>query len=120
MLNFELEIQHSGINREVCMIRITSKQHNFRRCGMAHPRGATDYPDDRFSENDLRILRSEPMLSVEVVDDGIIARSENPEGLTVPKLKKLLDALKIQYPSVAVKADLIELLKKNTAPPPEE
>lgn len=102
------------------MIRITSKRHNFRRCGMAHPKTPVDYPDDRFSEEELKILQAERMLTVEIVDDGEIARSENPEKLTVPKIKKLLDTLKIEYPADAVKAGLLKLLKENTAPPPEE
>ena len=51
------------------MIRITSKRHNFRRCGAAHPKGTVDYPDDRFSEDELEILRAEPMLTVEVIKD---------------------------------------------------
>jgi len=102
------------------MIRITSKRHNFRRCGMAHPKQPVDYPDDRFSEEELSILQAERMLTVEVVDDGEIVRSENPEKMTVPKLKKLLGTLKIEYPADALKADLLRLLKEKTAAPPEE
>jgi Mu-like prophage FluMu N-terminal domain len=49
------------------MIRITSKRHNFRRCGVPHPKGAVDYPDEQFSEKELNVLRAEPMLSVETV-----------------------------------------------------
>ena len=47
------------------MIKITSASHNFRRCGMPHPKGSVEYPDDRFSEDDLAILKTEPMLTVE-------------------------------------------------------
>lgn len=102
------------------MIRITSKRHLFRRCGMAHPKQPVDYPDDRFSAEELKVLKAERMLNVEIVDDGGIAGSENPEKLTVPKIKKLLDTLKIEYPADAVKADLLMLLKEHTARPPEE
>ena len=49
------------------MIRITSKRHNFRRCGVAHPKGAAEYPDDKFSKKDLEILKTEPMFIVEAV-----------------------------------------------------
>jgi len=102
------------------MIRITSKRHNFRRCGMAHPKGPAEYPDGRFSAEELKVLKAEPMLTVEVIDSGEICRSENPEKLTVPKIKKLLDTLNIEYPADAVKADLLMLLKEHTARPPEE
>ena len=50
------------------MIRITSKRHNFRRCNMPHPKGSVEYPDDRFTEDDLAILKAEPMLTVETHD----------------------------------------------------
>lgn len=102
------------------MIRIASKRHNFRRCGMAHPKQPMDYPDDRFSDEELHILQVERMLTVEVIDDGEITRSENPEKMTVPELKKLLDDLKITYPTSAIKAALLKLLRDNTAAPPEE
>jgi hypothetical protein len=49
------------------MIRITSKQHNFRRCGMAHPKGTMEYPDDRFTAQELKILKAEKKLIVEIV-----------------------------------------------------
>lgn len=49
------------------MIRITSKRHNFRRCGIPHPKDPVEYPDDRFSEEELEILQAEPMLTVETV-----------------------------------------------------
>ena len=46
------------------MITITSKQDNFRRCGVAHRQTPTDYPDDYFSAIELDILQKEPMLVV--------------------------------------------------------
>jgi hypothetical protein len=49
------------------MIRIKSKRHNFRRCGIAHPSEAVEYPDDRFTPAELAILKAETMLIVEVV-----------------------------------------------------
>lgn len=54
------------------MIRITGKREGFRRCGVTHPAQPTDYPDDRFSTQDLAVLKSEPMLVVEEVpeEDG--------------------------------------------------
>jgi len=50
------------------MIRIRSKHHNFRRCGMAHPKEPREYPDDRFTGEELAILKAEPMLTVEVIE----------------------------------------------------
>lgn len=48
------------------MIRIAAKKDGFRRCGVAHAKEATDYPDGRWSTSDLEILRKEPMLVVTV------------------------------------------------------
>ncbi len=50
------------------MIRITAKKDGFRRCGIAHGKEPTDYPDNRFSKGDLEILQAEPML---VVEEGV-------------------------------------------------
>lgn len=53
-------------------------------------------------------------------DDGIIARASAPEEMTVPKLKELLDKLEVEYPVKANKAELVDLVKQNTATPPED
>lgn len=58
------------------MIRITSKTAGFRRCGVAHPAAPTDYPDDRFSREELKRLRTEPMLTVEIVEEEITPKDE--------------------------------------------
>jgi len=52
------------------MIRITSKQDGFRRCGTAHPKEATEYADDRFTPGELEILSNEPMLVVDLSQYG--------------------------------------------------
>lgn len=49
------------------MVRITSKQDGFRRCGVAHPSGPTDYPDGTFTTDQLQQLQNEPMLVVEII-----------------------------------------------------
>jgi hypothetical protein len=54
---------------ELKMIKIRSKKAGFRRCGIAHPKEAVQYPDDRFSEEELAILQAEPMLVVEIVKE---------------------------------------------------
>jgi hypothetical protein len=65
-----------------------------------------------------RLIRNGVVTETE--SDGIVADSEDPEKLTVAQLKDLLDKLKIEYPANAKKAELLELLEKNTAPPPED
>lgn len=51
------------------MIVISSKRHLFRRCGVAHTKESTEYPDDRFTEEELETLATEPMLAVKYVED---------------------------------------------------
>jgi len=50
------------------MIRIAAKQEGFRRCGIAHTVMETEYPEDRFTEEEMALLKAEPMLVVHVVD----------------------------------------------------
>jgi hypothetical protein len=57
------------------MIRIRSKQHLFRRCGIAHPKDPVEYPDDRFTKKELAVLKAEPML---VVQDLLDEEQEPP------------------------------------------
>jgi hypothetical protein len=51
------------------MIIITSKKDGFRRCGVAHPSRPTEHADDKFTEDELKSLQEEPMLTV-VVSEG--------------------------------------------------
>jgi hypothetical protein len=52
------------------MIRITAKpEKGFHRCGMFHPSGTNEYPDDAFTPEQLEILKNEPMLVVQVDGD---------------------------------------------------
>lgn len=51
------------------MITIASKKEGFRRCGVAHSQTQTSYPNDRFSEADLKALQDEPMLVVTISAD---------------------------------------------------
>lgn len=46
-------------------IRITSKKEGFRRCGVSHPASPVEFPDGRFSEEELKTLKAEPILVVE-------------------------------------------------------
>lgn len=52
------------------MIKITSKRHLFRRAGIVHPKGPVEYPDGKFTKEQLAALQAEPMLTVEITDDG--------------------------------------------------
>jgi hypothetical protein len=79
------------------MIRITSKQDGFRRCGIAHPKAATDYPDDRFTKAELDTLQAEPMLVVAIVaNEANDGKKENPKprSLNVGKTVELIVAAK--------------------------
>ena len=58
------------------MIRITSKQSGFRRCGVAHPAQPTDHPTDHFSKKEIEILKAEPMLMVTEVEDKTSAQTQ--------------------------------------------
>ena len=91
------------------MIRITSKKNNFRRCGIAHPDRAVDYPDDKFTKEELDKLKAEPMLIVEVLDKSQ-SGAKKESSLTVAQLKERLDILKIKYDPAAKKDDLVTLL----------
>lgn len=51
-------------------IRIKSKKAGFRRCGIAHPAEFVEYPDNKFSAEQLKTLKAEKMLIVEVGKPG--------------------------------------------------
>ena len=50
-------------------IQITCLRPGFRRCGLAHP-ALAEYPADRFTEDQLRMLKAEPMLVVTELPDA--------------------------------------------------
>ncbi len=70
------------------MIRITCKQDGLWRAGIRHARGATEYPDDAFDEGQLALLVAEPLLTVEVVDDG-----PQPDPFSDPEITVLVAAI---------------------------
>jgi hypothetical protein len=51
------------------MIRITSKKDGFWRCGVRHSATSIDYPNNRFTKEELAVLKSEPMLIVQDLSD---------------------------------------------------
>jgi hypothetical protein len=69
-LQLTAALQYCKIARkEVHMIRIRSKREGFRRCGIAHSEAPKDYPDGKFSKDELARLKAEPMLFVEELPD---------------------------------------------------
>lgn len=50
------------------MIKITSKKEGvFFRCGIGHTKNPVEYPDARFTAEQLAVLNAEPMLIVEKI-----------------------------------------------------
>lgn len=77
-------------------IRITSKQHGFRRAGVAHAATPTDYPDDHFSEAQLLAIAGEPMLKlVYIEEDGKehVLDAETLQGLAAAESEEDLTDL---------------------------
>lgn len=70
-------------------IVITSKHDGFRRCGIAHSSTALRYPDDFFSETQLRALSKEPQLILAYEEDEFDQvqdrRDENLQEVDVSK-----------------------------------
>ncbi|MHB8772965.1 MAG: HI1506-related protein [Syntrophales bacterium] len=95
------------------MIRIKSKQNNFRRCGMPHPDRAIDYPDGKFTAEQLAILKAEPMLIVEVVrEKAAEGAGADLAALTVEQLKAAIANYQPVEPLKGLrKAELVEILK---------
>ena len=96
------------------MIRIKSKRAGFRRCGMAHPAEAVEYPDDKFTPEQLAILKVEPMLIVEVVKQKETERAgADLAELTVEQLKTEIARYQPDEQLKGMKkADLIVILEK--------
>lgn len=71
------------------MIRITAKKDGFRRAGISHA-GTRDYPDGRFTPEELAALKAEPMLVVEeiTVPKKEKAPAKEPEHSTLSGKKK--------------------------------
>ena len=88
------------------MIRIMSKRDGFRRCGAVHNKAAAEYDDGHWSDAELAILRTEPMLSVEQVTAPL---------MTVAELTKALGEMLIEIPAGARKADLLALYDQAVA-----
>ena len=81
------------------MIIITSKKDGFRRAGVAHSARTTEYPDGFFSDEQLELLRAEPMLYVLEGDEGQAELTDKPvparELITIIKGASLDDLDKL-------------------------
>ena len=112
------------------MIRITSKKAGFRRCGIPHPKGPVDYPDDRFSKEELATQKAESMLIIELVESPVermIPDEPEPEpepeskntidDVTIAQIKAELDIRGVEYDDKAKKAELFELYEGTEGEP---
>ncbi len=52
------------------MLQVTSRKEGFRRCGVPHPARPTDHPADRFTAEQIEILKAEPMLTVVEIEEA--------------------------------------------------
>jgi hypothetical protein len=76
------------------MIVITSKREGFRRCGLAHAARPVEWPDERWTGDELAALLAEPMLTVEVVEDPPL---EMERGEADPKAPAAPEPYEIEF-----------------------
>lgn len=89
-------------------IVITAKRDGFRRCGIAHPIKPTSYPDDFFTEEQLRALDKEPQLILAYAEDEFVQVQERfNESLSQAALPQASNALEAGQP---------QTLETNVAP----
>lgn len=55
------------------VLRIASKREGYRRCGIGHSEQAVDHAIDLFNEDQIAILKADPNLVVQEVDEGAAA-----------------------------------------------
>lgn len=112
---------------------ITCKKPGFRRCGIAHPAGPVEYPDSRFTPEELERLKKEPKLIVQVTDGKATKPSQKDserstledlqknllegnldpaqlETMDYPVLKKLAKDMNLDFKANIKKTDLVELI----------
>jgi len=88
------------------VIIITAKKDGFRRCGMAHPASAVEHKDGTFTEEQLAILKAEPMLVVQ----ELAADSASPLAImTKAELAALLTERGVPFDPKAKKDELLAL-----------
>ncbi|MFI8744487.1 HI1506-related protein [Pseudomonas sp. NPDC077186] len=62
------------------IVRIKSKRDGYRRCGISHPRLATDHPAERFTDGMLEKLQADPVLTVELIDGELPGPAPESSG----------------------------------------
>ena len=74
-------------------IMIASKRDGFRRCGIAHSSQSTFYPDNFFTEEQLKALSKEPQLVLAYVEDEFDqVQDRRDENLQEAELQKTSNA----------------------------
>jgi hypothetical protein len=85
---------------------ITAKRDGFRRCGLAHPASPVKHEDGAFTEEQLAILKAEPMLVVqELAGDTTTPLA----AMTKDKLAALLTERGVSFDPKAKKDELLAL-----------
>ena len=110
-------------------VQITARRDGFRRLGMAHSASTVTYPDDRFTPEELRILKAEPNLIVTEMKDVVGTQTSSSElseaqgriaeleaGMLA--LNQDINDLKTQLDSVTAERD--QLLAAQASPAPSE
>lgn len=65
------------------MIKIKAKKDGFRRCGTAHAATWTEWPDDRWTPEELAIFAADPMLVVVVEPEGNEGQDDESQAIVV-------------------------------------
>ena len=110
-------------------VQITARRDGFRRLGMAHSASTVTYPDDRFTPEELRILKAEPNLIVTEMKDVVGTQTSSSEQSEAHGRIAELEAgmlaqnqdindLKTQLDSVTAERD--QLLAAQASPAPSE
>ncbi len=98
------------------MIIIESKREGFRRCGIPHSKTPVKYSDDYFSESEIKILESEPMLKIQKLNAGV--NGVNGDGapridlMRVVQLRQFLMSVSVPFTRKDKKKDLRRLAQE--------
>ena len=88
--------------RSLIVIVIKSKKDGFRRCGVAHPKDKTTYPDGSFTEDEELALIAEPMLDVsfqnpEQPEQKEVETFDSIKDFSVPEIKSALELRDVKF-----------------------
>ncbi len=85
---------------------ITAKKDGFRRCGMAHLARPVEHKDGAFTDEQLAILKAEPML---VVQETATVPADPLAAMTKAELAALLTERGVPFDPKANKPELLAL-----------